>query len=178
MRRRYPQLNGRFCDIAEAFDDGESTEEEWNKLTEAAAKCKDLNKRIAEVADEITRLTDAVNGYDIDKVTSADKADIEKRIADTDTLLSGDNLTDAERAALEALKGTARALLDRIAAAKGAAEDDEITSVNGYYKGQCKAPGQGSLLKRRKRLWRALCVTSAATIPKEKARTLERSLKP
>lgn len=98
----------QILDIAEAFDDGESTEEEWNKLTEAAAKCKDLNKRIADVADEITRLTDAVTAYDIDKVTSADKADIEKLISDIDTLLDGDNLTESERTALEALKGTAR----------------------------------------------------------------------
>ena len=87
----------QILDIAEAFDDGESTDDEWNKLTEAAAKCKDLNKRIADVADEITRLTDAVTAYDIDKVTSADKADIEKLISDIDTLLSGDNLTESER---------------------------------------------------------------------------------
>lgn len=128
----------QILDIAEAFDDGESTEDEWNKLTAAAAKCKDLNKRIAEVANEITRLTDAVNGYDIDKVTSDDKADVEKLIADIDTLLDGDNLTDTERAALEALKGTARALLDRIAAAKDAAEADEITVIDGITKDNVK----------------------------------------
>lgn len=128
----------QILDIAEAFDDGESTDDEWNKLTAAAAKCKDLNKRIAEVADEITRLTDAVNGYDIDKVTSDDKADVEKLIADIDTLLDGDNLTDTERAALEALKGTARALLDRIAAAKDAAEADEITVIDGITKDNVK----------------------------------------
>lgn len=128
----------QILDIAEAFDDGESTEDEWNKLTAAAAKCKDLNKRIAEVADEITRLTDAVNGYDIDKVTSDDKADVEKLIADIDTLLDGDNLTDTERVALEALKGTARALLDRIAAAKDAAEADEITVIDGITKDNVK----------------------------------------
>ena len=128
----------QILDIAEAFDDGESTDDEWNKLTEAAAKCKDLNKRIADVADEISRLTDAVNGYDIDKVTSDDKADVEKLIADIDTLLDGDNLTDTERAALEALKGTARALLDRIAAAKDAAEADEITVIDGITKDNVK----------------------------------------
>lgn len=128
----------QILDIAEAFDDGESTDDEWNKLTAAAAKCKDLNKRIAEVTDEITRLTDAVNGYDIDKVTSDDKADVEKLIADIDTLLDGDNLTDTERAALEALKGTARALLDRIAAAKDAAEADEITVIDGITKDNVK----------------------------------------
>lgn len=146
----------QILDIAEAFDDGESTEAEWNKLTEAAAKCKDLNKRITEVADEISRLIDTMNGYDIDKVTSADKADIEKLIADTDTLLSGDNLTDAERAALEALKGTARALLDRIAAAKGAAEDDEITSVKDITKDNVKLRDKEPLEKAEKALEGAL----------------------
>ena len=146
----------QILDIAEAFDDGESTDDEWNKLTEAAAKCKDLNKRIADVADEITRLTDAVTAYDIDKVTSADKADIEKLIADIDTLLDGDNLTESERAALEALKGTARALLDRIAAAKDAAEADEIKAVDGITKDNVKLENKEALEKAEKALEGAL----------------------
>ena len=146
----------QILDIAEAFDDGESTDDEWNKLTEAAAKCKDLNKRIADVADEITRLTDAVNGYDIDKVTSADKADIEKLISDIDTLLDGDNLTESERAALEDLKGTARALLDRIAAAKDAAEADKITAVDGITKDNVKLRDKEPLEKAEKALEGAL----------------------
>ena len=146
----------QILDIAEAFDDGESTDDEWNKLTEAAAKCKDLNKRIADVADEISRLTDAVNGYDIDKVTSADKADIEKLISDIDTLLDGDNLTESERAALEALKGTARALLDRIAAAKDAAEADEIKAVDGITKDNVKLENKEALEKAEKALEGAL----------------------
>lgn len=146
----------QILDIAEAFDDGESTDDEWNKLTEAAAKCKDLNKRIAEVADEITRLTDAVTAYDIDKVTSADKADVEKLIADIDTLLDGDNLTDTERAALEALKGTARALLDRIAAAKDAAEADEIKAVDGITKDNVKLEDKEALETAEKALEGAL----------------------
>ena len=146
----------QILDIAEAFDDGESTDDEWNKLTEAAAKCKNLNKRITEVTDEITRLTDAVNGYDVDKVTSADKADIEKLIADIDTLLSGDNLTDAERAVLETLKGTARALLDRIAAAKDAAEVDEIKAVDGITKDNVKLRDKESLKKAERALESAL----------------------
>lgn len=146
----------QILDIAEAFDDGESTEEEWNKLTEAAAKCKDLNKRIADVADEITRLTDAVTAYDIDKVTSADKADIEKLISDIDTLLDGDNLTESERTALEALKGTARALLDRIAAAKDAAEADEITVIDGITKDNVKLGDKEALETAEKALEGAL----------------------
>ena len=146
----------QILDIAEAFDDGESTDDEWNKLTEAAARCKDLNQRIADVADEGTRLTDAVNGYDIDKVTSADKADIEKLIADIETLLSGDNLTDVERADLEALKGTDCALLDRITAAKDAAEVDEIEVVDGISKDNVKLEDKEALEKAEKALKGAL----------------------
>ena len=146
----------QILDIAEAFDDGESTDDEWNKLTAAAAKCKDLNKRNAEVADELSRLTDAVNGYDIDKVTSADKADVEKLISDIDTLLDGDNLTESERAALEALKGTARALLDRIAAAKDAAEADEIKAVDGITKDNVKLEDKEALETAEKALEGAL----------------------
>ena len=101
-------------------------------------------------------MTDAVNGCDIDKVTSADKADIEKLIADIDTLLNGDNLTDAERAALEALKGAARALLDRIADAKSASEDDEITSVKDITKDNVKLEDKEALEKAEKALEGAL----------------------
>ena len=146
----------QILDIAEAFDDGESTEEEWNKLTEAAARCKALKERIAETAEEISRLTDAVNGYEIDKVTSADKADIEELIAAIDTLLNGDNLTDAERAALEALKGTAQMLLDRIAAAKAAVEADEITAVDGITKDNVKLGDKEALETTEKALEGAL----------------------
>lgn len=165
----------QILDIAEAFDDGESTDDEWNKLTEAAAKCKDLNKRIADVADEITRLTDAVTAYDIDKVTSADKADIEKLISDIDTLLDGDNLTESERAALEALKGTARALLDRISAAKSAAEDDEITSVKDITKDNVKLRDKEPLEKAERALEGALR-DFGGNYTEEESRRLEEKL--
>ena len=128
----------QILDISEAFDDGESTEDEWNKLLEAAAKCKDMNKRIADVAEEIIRLTDSVNGYNICKVTSEDKVDIERLIEDIDVLLGGDNLTDAEREALEALRETVRALLGRTEAARAAAENDRIKAVDGITKDNVK----------------------------------------
>ena len=97
-----------------------------------------------------------MNGYDIDKVTSADKADIEKLISDIDTLLDGDNLTESERAALEALKGSARALLDRIAAAKGAAEAEEIKAIDGITKDNVKLGDKESLETAEKALEGAL----------------------
>ena len=143
-------------DISAAFDDSESTEEEWKKLTEAAAKCRDLSKRIADIADEINRLTDAVNGYDIDKVTSDDKDEMEKLIADIDTLFNGDNLTDTERTALESLKSTAQGMLDRITAAKDAAESDEIKAVDGITKDNVKLEDKEALEKAKKALEDAL----------------------
>ena len=138
------------------FADSNATENEKAKLTEAAEKCKNLNRRIAEIADKITRLTDAVNGYSLNKVTSSCKADIDKLTADIDTMLAGDNLTDAERAELAALKGMARVLLDRIAAAKDAAESDEITAVDGITKDNVKFADKEALEKAEKALEGAL----------------------
>ena len=146
----------QILDIAEAFDDGESTDTEWSKLTEAAARCKKLNKRMADIAEETERLDSGVSGYDIAKVTSDEMTDIEKLIADIDAMLGGDNLTDAERAALEALKGTVRALLDRISAAKAAAEDDGIISVKDITKDNVKLDDKESLEKAEKALEGAL----------------------
>ena len=142
----------QILEIAEAFDDGESTDAEWNKLTTAAAKCKELEKRIADVADEINRLTEEANGYDIDKVTSDERADIEKLLADIDTLLGGDNLTDSERAALEALKAAVQALLARIDAAKAAGEGKDIDSVTAITEDNVKTEDEAALDKAEKAL--------------------------
>lgn len=146
----------QILDIAERFDEAESTEDEWNKLLEAAAKCKELQARIAEVTAEIDRLTNGVNGYDIDIVTSDDKADIESLIESIDALLGTDNLTDAERAALEALKEAAQALLDRIAAAKAAAERDEIIAVRDITKDNVTLDDKNALEKAEQALEEAL----------------------
>lgn len=134
-----------------------------------------IDGTVVHVADEITRLTDAVTAYDIDKVTSADKADIEKLISDIDTLLSGDNLTEAERTALEALKGTARALLDRIAAAKDAAEADEITVIDGITKDNVKLEDKEALEEAEKALEGALR-DFGGNYTEEESRSLEEKL--
>ena len=134
----------------------DATAEEQNALQAAGERCAALKQRIADVAGEITRLTDGVNGYDADKVTSADKADIEKLIGDINTLLDGDNLTDAERAALEALKATAQALLERLASAKAATESEEITTVKDITKEDVKLDDKEDLEKAEKALEEAL----------------------
>lgn len=146
----------RILDLAAESDEEIIGEEQWNKLTEAAASCKKLGTRMAEVAAEIARITDAVGSYEIAKVTSADKADIEQIITDIDALLGGNNLTDSERAALESLKETAAALLGRIAAAKTAAESDEILAVEDITKDNVTLGDKDALEKAKKALEKAL----------------------
>ena len=150
------EVERQILDIAEMFDDGESTDDEWNKLTEAAAKCKSLSERIAEVAEEIARLTDTVNGYDIDKVTSDDKADIEKLIADIDILLEGDNLTEEEREELISMRDKLNALLDKIAAVKDAIGGSVITGVEDITKDNVKADERKALEDAKKEIEKAL----------------------
>lgn len=150
------QVSQQILDIAAESDENVIGEEQWSKLTEAAANCKKLEQRIAEVSAEINRLTDAVGSYDIDKVTSAGRTDIEQLITDIDTLLGGGNLTDTERAALEALKQTAQALLDRIAAAKSATEADEIVAVKDVTKDNVTLDDKEALEKAEKALEKAL----------------------
>ena len=128
----------QILDITESLSAGDATENEMSKLTGALDNCNSLKERINETASEIIRLTDSINGYNIGKVTSDDKADIEKLIADIDKLLGGDNLTDAERDVVEALRETAGALLDRIEAARAAAENDKIKAVDGITKDNVK----------------------------------------
>ena len=142
--------------MEETYADDEVPRAEWNKLSDTTTDVMILLKRIVDVEDEIERITDAVNAYDIDKVTSDDRADIEKLIDDIDVLLSGDNITEQERADLEALKIVARGLLDRIEAAKAAAESEDIKAVDGITKDNVKLEDKEKLEKAEKALEGAL----------------------
>ena len=146
----------QLLDIAETFDDEESTPAEWQQLVDGAANCKALTERIAAVAAEIDCITAAVNGYDIATVTSDDKAALEQLRADIDALLVTDNLTQAERDALEALKNQVQALLDRIAAAKAAAEAPEIVAVKDITKDNVKPKDKEALEKAQEAIEEAL----------------------
>ncbi|MBO5858308.1 MAG: hypothetical protein J6R20_00820 [Clostridia bacterium] len=67
-----------------------------------ADKCNELLAKIDATADEIARIDEAVNGYDIETVTSADIPALGKLIEDIKALTDGDNLTEDEKAVLEA----------------------------------------------------------------------------
>lgn len=123
------KVTGQILDIAAESDEEVIGEEQWNKLLTASRNCKELETRISEVAAEITRLTESVRAYDIDKITGTDKADIEQLAADIDTLLGSDNLNDTEREELKELRGTAQTLLDRISAAGSGGGDQGADDV-------------------------------------------------
>ncbi len=138
------------------IDSSDASAAEKNELQTVLEKCGGLIKRIDDTAAESERIAKGVNSYDKNKVTSGDKADIEKLISDIDALLGGDNLTADERAALEALRETAKALLDRIADAKSNAEAKEITDVEDITEENVKSGDKDSLEDAKKALEDAL----------------------
>ncbi len=77
------------------------TDEEAKKLEDILDGIEKLKAKIAETAEEIERIDEAVNGYDKETVTSDDVPELGKLIEDINALTDGDNLTEDERAALE-----------------------------------------------------------------------------
>lgn len=155
--------------LLEAVDGTDATEEEQSELKAAVDRCETLEKRIAAVQDEMTRLSDQVQSYNIDTVTSEDQADLQKLCDDLDSLLSGDNLTDSEREELQKLKDAAKALLSRIAAAKEAAEKKEITDVEKITADNVKVEDKEPLKKTKEALEDALRTFDGNYTEKEKA---------
>ena len=119
------------ADIQTLLDGQNITADERTLLETADETCNKLIAKIDETVAEISRIDEATNAYDIDTVTSADKADIEKLIADIKALTDGNNITDAERAQLVANDETLDELLAKINATA-----DEIArieeAVNAY----------------------------------------------
>ena len=138
------------------IDTESAAQAESDKLQAAAENCRQLQAHIAEVAEEIARLTDAVNAYDSGSVTSGNKAAIEQLAADLDVLLNGDNLTDPERSALEELKAKALALLERIAAAAAPVESPEVAQVKDITTDNVTSQNKGELEQAERTLQEAL----------------------
>ncbi len=134
------------ADIKALLDTQNITADERALLEGADETCDKLIAKIDETVAEINRINDATNSYDIDTVTSADKADIEKLLADIKALTDGDNITDTEREQLNGNEATLNALLDKIGATA-----DEIarieTAVNGYDEESVKSTDKEDLEK-------------------------------
>ena len=134
------------ADIRTLLDGQNITADERTLLENADATCDKLIAKIDETVAEISRIDEATNAYDIDTVTSADKADIEQLIADIKVLTDGDNITDEERAQLVANDETLGALLAKINATA-----DEIArieeAVNGYDEETVKSTDKADIEK-------------------------------
>ena len=107
------------------------TDEQKKTIIDIYSAIEDLETRISDVAEEITRLTNAVNGYDEATVKSSDKSDLEQLVADIKVLTDGQNITADERAKLGNLDATADTLLAKIAETT-AEYDRVIAAANGY----------------------------------------------
>ena len=91
------------------------TDEEEKKLEDILDGIEKLKAKIAETAEEIERIDEAVNGYDKETVTSDDVPELGKLIEDIKALTDGDNLTEDERAALEANDEAIDGLIEKLA---------------------------------------------------------------
>ena len=122
------------------------TEEQTKELDNILSGISALRKRISDVANEITRIEEAVNGYDTSTVKSTDKADLEQLLADINALTTGKNITDTERADLIDLANTVNWFLAVIGIT--ADEIKRITdAVNAYDEATVKSTDKADIEK-------------------------------
>ena len=112
-------------DIGVLLESTNISEDERTLLENANEICGKLIAKINATAEEINRINSEANAYDSDTVTSEDRADIEKLIADTKALTDGNGITDAEREQLNGNAAALEALLDEIEATA-----EEINRIN------------------------------------------------
>ena len=97
-------------DIEEVKDSIRGTEAK-EKWADVIAKCDELLARIAAVEKAIEEIKAIVDGVDEDAVSMGDKEKLQYADLAAKELLSTDNLTEAQRAELEALREKAKELL-------------------------------------------------------------------
>ena len=98
------------------YDHGENyTDEEIKEFSDTLDDLQKLKIRISDVAKEITRITNAVNGYDEETVKSSDKANLEQLKADIKALTDGQNITEDEKTALEETEKAIDELVEKLA---------------------------------------------------------------
>ena len=124
-------VEGQIFEIMETFDDSESTEDEWNKLTDAAERCKALTDCIsaaksAAEADEIT----AVDGITKENVKPEDRDILEKaeKALENARRDFDGNYTEEEKRDLEGKLETVKAALAAIEKAEKEAKETNKNS--------------------------------------------------
>ena len=124
-------------DIDALLDTDNLTDEERTALEGEKTKCENLLAKIEGTDALVDKLTEDVGAYDEDTVKSTDKAALEQLVEDIEAVIEGNtNITEEEKAELEALVDTVEDLLAKIeeVAQAPVTEDTEkvedITSEN------------------------------------------------
>ncbi len=93
------------------------TDEEEKKLEDILDGIEKLKEKIAETEQQLEEIKDIENNYNPENISSDDKAAIEDKIAEIESV-NPDNLTDEQKAEYEEIKAGLEALLEEIAAAE------------------------------------------------------------
>jgi len=102
-------------DIDALLDTDNLTDEERTALEGEKTKCENLLTKIEGTDALVDKLTEDVGAYDEDTVKSTDKAALEQLVEDIEAVIEGNtNITEEEKAELEALADTVEDLLAKI----------------------------------------------------------------
>ena len=122
-------LEQLLADINEQLQSTNLTDEEISELNGDKKAVEDLLTKIKGTDELIDKLTEDMDGYSEDTVKSTDKDAIEQIIEDIDALLETENLTNAEKKALEDAKTKAEGLLETIEDAAEATTSENTEKV-------------------------------------------------
>ncbi len=114
-----------------AVDTADATDDEKTALQEILDKVDVLETVIEETTNEMTRLTEELQKYDSNNVNSDDVEALVQLTEDIKKLTDADNLSDAERAALDTQVGQIVGLQEIID--KTTAENDRIADAEAGY---------------------------------------------
>lgn len=115
-------LNDRILTMLDE-DANHLTDGERQHLIDMLTDLEDMTQRIDEVTAEVDRILAEAEGYDLEHVTPADEADVDKLIEDAKKLLDTNNLNEEQRHDLEDLVKQLEEYADRIDDAKKAIEE-------------------------------------------------------
>ena len=102
-----------------AVDTAAATDAEKQALQDILNRIDQLDQVLADIQTEISRITNALNTYDPAAVNSGDTTGLQQLKKDIQALTDGNNLTDAEKAALnkqiEEINGLLKTVADTLA---------------------------------------------------------------
>ena len=111
-------------------DTADATDQEKAELQAIADNCTALLDRIAAVSDEMDALKAAVGALDESTITSDDEEVLQDLLDRVESLLKGDNLTEAEQDEMQAVQEQANDLKDQLEEAAQAGATEAVDKVS------------------------------------------------